>query len=136
VPADDLNSIPGLEGKHARALARQEVIDVQSFAGAGQRDIYRALANIRPRPSLELISRWQAEARNRLQDPARGAMDDAADTDATGWHTVASFAVIFEQCQAGATWERRIGLESPGPRRAPGFRPGRIRPRGDPGRPA
>jgi hypothetical protein len=102
VPTDDLSSIPGLEDKHLRALARQQVTDLRSFADADQREIYKAMANIRPRPSLERISRWQEEARSRLEE---------AETDASGWHTVASFAVIFGQRQAGDARERRVEAE-------------------------
>jgi hypothetical protein len=102
VPTDDLSSIPGLEDKHLRALARQQVTDVRSFAYADQREIYKAMGNIRPRPSLERISRWQEEARSRLE---------AAETDASDWRTVASFAVIFAHRQADGTWERRVGAE-------------------------
>jgi hypothetical protein len=102
VPTDDLSSIPGLEDKHLRALARQQVADLRSFADADQRDIYRAMANVRPRPSLERISQWQEEARSRLPAPGTGAPD---------WQTVASFAVIFAQRQVGDTVERRVEVE-------------------------
>ena len=102
MPTDDLSSIPGLEDKHLRALARQQVTDLRGFADAGQRDIYQAMANVRPRPSLERISQWQEEARSRLPAPRTGAPD---------WQTVASFAVIFAQRQAGDTVERRVEVE-------------------------
>ena len=102
MPTDDLSSIPGLEDKHLRALARQQVTDLRSFADADQREIYTAMANIRPRPSLERISRWQEEARSRLEE---------AETDVSGWHRVASFAVIFARRQADDTWERRVEAE-------------------------
>ena len=99
MPSDDLSSIPGLEDKHLRALARQQITDLRSLADADQREIYKAMANIRPRPSLERISRWQGEARSKLEE---------AETDVSDWHTVASFAVIFRQRQAGDAWERRV----------------------------
>ena len=102
MPSDDLSSIPGLEDKHLRALARQQITDLRSLAGADQREIYKAMANIRPRPSLERISRWQGEARSKLEE---------AETDVSDWHTVASFAVIFAQRQAGDAWERRVVVE-------------------------
>ena len=102
MPTDDLSSIPGLEDKHLRALARQQVTDLRSFADADQRAIYNAMANIRPRPRLERILRWQEEARSRLEE---------AETDASGWHRVASFAVIFARRQADDTWERRVEAE-------------------------
>jgi hypothetical protein len=102
VPTDDLSSIPGLEDKHLRALARQQVTDLRGLADADQREIYKAMANIRPRPSLERISRWQEEAGRRLGE---------AKTDASGWHNVASFAVIFARRQADDTWERRVEVE-------------------------
>ena len=102
MPTDDLSSIPDLEDKHLRALARQQVTDLRSFADADQREIYTAMANIRPRPSLERILRWQEEARSRLEE---------AETDASGWRRVASFAVIFARRQADDTWERRVEAE-------------------------
>jgi hypothetical protein len=102
VATDDLSSIPGLEDKHLRALARQQVTDLRSFADADQREIYKAMANIRPRPSLERISQWQREARSGLEK---------AEADASDWHTVASFAVIFARRQADDTWERRVEAE-------------------------
>jgi hypothetical protein len=58
VPSDDLSSIPGLEDKHLRALARQNVTDLRSLVQADQRVIYRAMANLRPRPTLEQVSHW------------------------------------------------------------------------------
>jgi hypothetical protein len=102
VPTDDLSSIPGLEDKHLRVLARQQIIDLRSFANADQREIYTAMANLRPRPTLERISQWQREARTRLEK---------AERDASDWHTVASFAVIFAQRQIGDARERHIEVE-------------------------
>ena len=102
MPTDDVSSIPGLEDKHLRALTRQQLTDLRSFADADRRKIYKAMENIRPRPSLERISRWQEKARSRLEE---------AETDAPDWHTVASFAVVFAQRQAGDAWERRVEVE-------------------------
>lgn len=102
MPTDDLSSIPGLEDKHLRVLARQQITDLRSLAHADQRAVYKAMANLRPRPSLERISRWQGEARSRLEK---------TETDSSDWHTVASFAVIFGQRPAGDTWERRVQVE-------------------------
>jgi hypothetical protein len=91
-----------MEDKHLRALARQQITDLRSFADADQREIYQAMANLRPRPSLERISRWQGEATSRLEK---------AETDVPEWHTVASFAVIFAQRHVGDARERRVGAE-------------------------
>ena len=102
MPTDDLSSIPGLEDKHLRALAKQQVTDLRSFADADQREIYKAMANIRPRPNLEQVAQWQEEARSRLEE---------AETDPSGWHRVASFAVVFARRQADDTWERRVEVE-------------------------
>jgi hypothetical protein len=102
VPSDDLSSIPGLEDKHLRALARQNVTDLAGLADADQQAIYRAMANLRPRPTLEQISRWQDDARNMLPEPETGASD---------WHPAASFVVVFSQRRAGDTWERRTEAE-------------------------
>jgi hypothetical protein len=102
VPTDDLRSIRGLEDRHLRALARRHVTDLRRFADADPRDIYKAMENIRPRPSRERISRWQREARSRLEVP---------ETEASDWHTVASFVVVFARRQAGEAWERRVEVE-------------------------
>jgi hypothetical protein len=102
VPSDDLSSIPGLEDKHLRALARQNVTDLRGLANADRQAIYRAMANLRPRPALEQISRWQDDARNMLPEPETGASD---------WHPAASFVVLFSQRRAGDTWERRTEAE-------------------------
>jgi len=102
VPTDDLSSIPGLEDKHLRALARQQVTDLRGLADADQHEIRKAMANMRPPPTVEQISGWQEEARSRLEE---------AETDASGWHRVASFAVIFARRQADDTWERRVEAE-------------------------
>jgi hypothetical protein len=102
VPSDDLSSIPGLEDKHLRALARQNVTDLAGLADADRQAIYRAMANLRPRPTLEQISRWQDDARNMLPEPETGASD---------WHSAASFVVVFSQRRAGDTRERRTEAE-------------------------
>jgi hypothetical protein len=102
VPTDDLSSIPDLEDKHLRALARQQITDLRGLADADQHEIHKAMANMRPRPSLERVSGWQEEARSRLEE---------AEADASGWHRVASFAVVFARRQADDTWERRVGVE-------------------------
>jgi hypothetical protein len=110
VPTDDLSSVPGLEDKHLRALARQQVTDLRSFADADRREIYKAMANIRPRPSLERISQWQEEARSRLEEAETSSIEKA-ETDASDWPTVASFAVIFSERHVGDSRERRVEVE-------------------------
>ena len=102
MPTNDLGSIPGLEDKHRRALAGLHLTDLRSLADADRREIYMTMQNIRPRPTLQRISRWQQEARSRLEE---------VETDASDWHTVASFAVIFARRQAGDAWERRVEAE-------------------------
>jgi hypothetical protein len=102
VPSNDLSSIPGLEEKHLRALSRQEVIDLRGLADADRQAIYRAMANLRPRPTLEQISHWQDEARSMLAETK---------TDTSDWHPVVSFVVVFSQRQAGDIWERRTEAE-------------------------
>ena len=63
---DDLSSIEGLADKHVRALARQHVTDLRGLVQADPEAIYRAMANLRPRPAREQIARWQDDARNKL----------------------------------------------------------------------
>jgi hypothetical protein len=99
---DDLSSIEGLDGRHRRVLARHHVTDLRGLVQADRRVIHRAMANLRPRPTLELISRWQDDARSQL---------DQAVTDASDWHTAASFVVIFSQRRPEGSWERRTEVE-------------------------
>jgi hypothetical protein len=99
---DDLSSIEGLADKHRRALARQHVTDLRGLVQADRRVIYRAMANLRPRPTLEQISRWQDDARSKLGEIV---------PDASEWQTAASFVVVFSQRQVDDTWERRVEAE-------------------------
>jgi hypothetical protein len=102
VPADDLSSIPGLEDKHRRVLARLQITTFRAFAHSDRRVIYKAMASIRPRPTLELIARWQDDARSKRSEAA---------LDSSDWHTAASFAVVFAQRQAQGAWQRRLEIE-------------------------
>jgi hypothetical protein len=102
VPTDDLSSIPGLEEKHLEALAELQVNDLRSLADADQHEIHKAMANIKPRPTLKRIAQWQEEARRKLEEAATGAPDR---------DTVASFAVNFRQRRVGDAWERHVGVE-------------------------
>jgi len=97
---DDLSSIEGLADKHVRALARQHVTDLRGLVQADPDAIYRAMANLRPRPAREQIARWQDDARNKLAPPA-----------ASEWQTAASFVVVYSQRKKGDTWERRVEAE-------------------------
>ncbi len=61
------------------------------------------MRNLRPRPTLEQIARWQDHARSTLNEAA---------VDQSDWHPAASFAVVFVQRQAeNGEWERRIEVE-------------------------
>ena len=97
---DDLSSIEGLADKHVRALARQHVTDLRGLVQADPEAIYRAMANLRPRPTREQIARWQDEARDKLATP-----------DASEWQPAASFVVVFSQRNQGDIWERRVEAE-------------------------
>ncbi len=99
---DDLSSIEGLADKHLRALARQHVTDLRGLVQADRRVIYRAMANLRPRPTLEQISHWQDDARSKLGEIV---------PDASEWQTAASFVIVFSQRQADDIWERRVEAE-------------------------
>ena len=103
MPSDDLRSIPDLHDKHRRVLAGD--LKITTFRGlvhADRRDIYRAMRHLRPRPTLELIARWQDDARSRLNEAA---------PDRSDWHPAASFAVVFAQRQVDHDVERRIEVE-------------------------
>jgi hypothetical protein len=120
VAVDDLSSISGMEDKHRRALARRQITTLRGLADADQQVIYRAMGNIRPRPTLKQIAKWQGEARSRLDEvggrdeaPVRAGArgQDEATADTADWHPAASFAVVFAQRRAGDSWERRIEVE-------------------------
>jgi hypothetical protein len=103
MPSDDMDSIPGLEENHRRALAgKLGIISLQALADADQRAIYTALATLRPRPSLARIAAWQGQARSMLSGAAG---------DPSAWQNAASFAVIFAQRRVDGEWERRIEAE-------------------------
>ena len=114
---DGLSSIEGLADKHRRVLDRHHVTDLRGLVQADRRVIYRAMANLRPRPTLELISQWQDEARSML---------DEFVTDTSDWHTAASFVIIFGQRHYEGAWERRIEVEQTEvePERTPQVWPG------------
>lgn len=99
---EDLNSIEGLADKHLRALDRQSVTDLRSLAQADPEALYRAMANLRPRPTREQIAGWQDQARDKLG----ATVPDPAD-----WQPMASFAVVFFQRPADGAWERRVEAE-------------------------
>jgi len=99
---DGLSSIEGLADKHRRVLDRHHVTDLRGLVQADRRVIYRAMANLRPRPTLELISQWQDEARSIL---------DEFVTDTSDWHTAASFVIVFGQRHHEGAWERRVEVE-------------------------
>jgi hypothetical protein len=99
---DGLSSIEGLADKHRRVLDRHHVTDLRGLVQADRRVIYRAMANLRPRPTLALISQWQDEARSIL---------DEFVTDTSDWHTAASFVIVFGQRHHEGAWERRVEVE-------------------------
>jgi hypothetical protein len=104
VVADELNSVPDIQDKHRRVLAGElKITTFRALARADRRDIHRAMRNLRPRPTLEQIARWQDHARSRLSEAA---------ADQSEWHPAASFAVVFVQRQGeDGEWERRIEVE-------------------------
>jgi hypothetical protein len=102
VSSHELSTIQGLEDKHLRALARHGVTDVRGLVQADPEVIYRAMVNLRPRPSRDLVARWYESARSTLAETT----DDVAE-----WQLVASFVVVFFQRRAGDTWERRVEAE-------------------------
>jgi hypothetical protein len=104
MPSDDLSSIPDLEDRHRRVLAGElKITNLRALVHADRRDIQSAMRNLRPRPTLEQIARWQDHARSRLIE---------ATTDPSDWHPAASFAVVFAQRQAeDGGWEHRLEVE-------------------------
>ena len=110
MPSHDLSSIEGLEVKHLRVLARHEVTDLRGLARADPEVIYRAMANLRPRPTRDLIARWQGEAANVLGETGAAAWDETG-PDPAEWQTAASFVVVFSRRRAGGSWEQRVEAE-------------------------
>ena len=54
----DLSSIQGLEDKYVRVLDRHRVTGLRGLVRADSKLIYRAMANLRPRPTRDQIARW------------------------------------------------------------------------------
>jgi hypothetical protein len=104
VVADDLSSIPDVQDKHRRVLTEElKITTLRALVHADRRDIHRAMRNLRPRPTLEQIARWQDHARSGLSE---------AVTDQSDWHPAASFAVVFARRQVvDGEWERRLEVE-------------------------
>jgi hypothetical protein len=104
VVADDLSAIPDLQERHRRVLAGElKITTLRALVQADRRDIHRAMRNLRPRPTLEQIARWQDHARSGLSEAA---------SDPADWRPAASFAVVFAQRQAeDGAWERRLEVE-------------------------
>jgi hypothetical protein len=104
VVADDLSSIPDVQDKHRRVLTEElKITTLRALVHADRRDIHRAMRNLRPRPTLEQIARWQDHARSGLSEAA---------TDQSDWHPAASFAVVFARRQVeDGEWERRLEVE-------------------------
>lgn len=102
MPSNELSSIQGLQDKHLRVLARHGVTDLRGLVQADHEAIYRWMASLRPRPSLNQIAGWQEDARDMLAETA---------PDAAEWQTAASFVVVFTQRRAGDIWERRVEAE-------------------------
>jgi hypothetical protein len=103
VPGDDLSSVPGLQEKHRRVLAGElGITTLRALVDADLRDIHQAMRNLRPRPTLEQITRWQEYSRSTLAE---------AEMDESDWHPAASFAIVFAQRRAGDGWERRLEAE-------------------------
>jgi hypothetical protein len=102
VSSHELSSIQGLEDKHLRALARHGVTDVRGLVQADPEIIYRAMANLRPRPPRDLVARWQDDARRMLAETTQEVAE---------WQVVASFVVVFFQRRTGDAWERRAEAE-------------------------
>jgi hypothetical protein len=102
MPSNDLSSIQGLQDKHLRVLARHGVTDLRGLVQADRGAIHRGMANLRPRPSLNQIARWQEDAGDMLAETV---------PDVAEWQTAASFVVVFSQRRAGDIWERRVEAE-------------------------
>lgn len=103
MPSDDLSSIPDLQDKHRRVLARElKVTNFRALVQADRRDIQQAMRNLRPRPTLEQIAQWQDHARSRLSQ---------ASTNRSDWRPAVSFAVVFAKRQVGDDWQHRIEVE-------------------------
>jgi hypothetical protein len=78
VASHDLSSIQGLEDKHVRVLDRHRVTGLRGLVRADSKLIYRAMANLRPRPTRDQIARWQDDATSMLGEPAPNGSDKSA----------------------------------------------------------
>jgi hypothetical protein len=78
VPSHDLSSIQGLADKHLRVLGRNRVTELRGLVQADPELIYRAMVNLRPRPTRDQIARWQDDATSMLGEPGPNGSDESA----------------------------------------------------------
>src|SRR5260370_19170061 len=98
-----MDTIPGLEENHRRALAdKLGITSLRALAEADRRAIYTALATMRPRPSLARIAAWQRHA---------GSVLSGAASDPSAWQNAASFAVIFAPRRVDGAWDPQLEAE-------------------------
>jgi hypothetical protein len=78
VPSHDLSSIQGLADKHLRVLGRHRVTELRGLVQADPELIYRAMVNLRPRPTRDQIARWQHDATSMLSESGPNGSDESA----------------------------------------------------------
>jgi hypothetical protein len=100
---DDLTTIAGLQERHRRVLDLR--LGVTTFDALGRADpqaILGATSRIKPRPTIDQIRGWQAEARAR-------ALEGGA--EAPAWERVATFVLSFEQRALEGRRERQLVVQ-------------------------
>src|SRR5215471_1791419 len=100
---DDLTSIPSLEERHRRVLhLRLGITTLDALGRADPQAILVATSRIKPRPTIEQIRQWQAEARTRAREDG---------PEAPTWERVATFVLSFEQRALEGRRERQLVVQ-------------------------
>jgi len=86
----DLSAVAELEARHLNVLhAKLGITTPEALMRADRRVVHASMSRVRPRPTLEDVSRWQ--------DRARDLVPPGPTVTEPGWDQVAAFVVSYEE---------------------------------------
>jgi len=86
----DLSAVAELEARHLNVLhAKLGITTPEALMRADRRVVHASMSRVRPRPTLEDVSRWQ--------DRARDLVPPGPTLTEPGWDQVAAFVVSYEE---------------------------------------
>lgn len=86
----DLSAVAELEARHLNVLhAKLGITTPEALMRADRRVVHSSMSRVRPRPTLEDVSRWQ--------DRARDLVPPGPTVTEPGWDQVAAFVVSYEE---------------------------------------